>query len=576
MLLSTLFTPTCLLSAAFGQRCRSIPSDPTWPSLETWEKLNETVSGNLISTVPLASVCHSNGSYARLYNDSACSILKQQFDYSEIHFKTPAAIMPAWFQETCNPFSPTSQPCELGNYASYSINVSTPQQIIDGLKFSQAHNVRLVIKNTGHDGTGKSTGKGALSLWTHNLKNISIITQYTSSYYKGPAIRLGAGVIGLEAYKAADAAGYRVVGGNCPSVGIAGGYSQGGGHSSMSNLYGLAADNILEWEVVTATGEHLVATPEDNSDLYWALTGGGGGTYAVVVSMTTRLHEDGLIGGGYISFDDTTIGSDKFWEAVTKFNARLPSISDQGGVTIAYSLKNHAFAIYNLFAPGQGADAVRRLLSPYLADLNQLGVTYNCTTHESPSFLEQLRRDYGPFPDGPFTATAILGGRLIPREVILDATRNTALTQVLRDITKSSDFVMLMQSIDVRSGSSSLPMRPVAANAVLPAWRSTIIQAVFTAPWDWTVNRSEMERREKYISEYATSALQAVTPSSGSYMNEGNFRQDDWQNQFFGCNYDRLLAVKRKYDPNNIFYSLQAVGSEYLKEDEAGRLCKTT
>lgn len=175
-----------------------------------------------------------------------------------------------------------------------------------------------------------------------------------SGYYQGPAIRLGAGVIGLDAYEAANAAGYRVVGGNCPSVGIVGGYTQGGGHSSMSNLYGVAADNVLEWEVVTATGEHLVATPEENSDLYWALSGGGGGTYAVVLSMTSRLHDDGLVGGGYISFDDTAIGNDKFWEAVAQFNSRLPSISNHGGVTVAYSLTNHAFAIYNLLRTAKG------------------------------------------------------------------------------------------------------------------------------------------------------------------------------------------------------------------------------
>ncbi|RWA07531.1 hypothetical protein EKO27_g7560 [Xylaria grammica] len=541
---------------------------------DIWQKLNETVGGSLVSTVPLASVCHTNGSYARFYDDAACSALKQQFDYSEIHFKTPAAIMPAWFQESCNPFSPTSQPCELGNYASYSINISSPQQVIDGLKFSKAYNVRLVIKNTGHDGTGKSTGKGALSLWTHNLKNISIIDRYISGHFQGPAIRLGAGVIGLEAHEAANAAGYRVVGGNCPSVGIVGGYTQGGGHSSMSNLYGLAADNILEWEVVTATGEHLVATPEENSDLYWALSGGGGGTYAVVLGMTSRLHEDGLVGGGYLSFDDTTIGNDKFWEAVAQFNSRLPSISDHGGVTVAYSLTNHAFAIYNLFADGQGADAVRDILNPYLSDLDQLGVAYNVSTHESLSFLEQLRRDYGPFPDGPFTTTAILGGRLIPRGVVLNTKSNTALTQVLRDITRSSDYAMLMQSIDVRFNSSSLPIRPVAANAVLPAWRSTIIQAIFTVPWDWSVPRSEMEKREKYVSEYVTPALQAVTPGSGSYMNEGNFRQPEWQKQFFGVNYDRLLHIKQKYDPDHLFYAPRSVGSEFWEEDGAGRLCK--
>ncbi|KAI1296241.1 hypothetical protein F5Y03DRAFT_296493 [Xylaria venustula] len=117
-------------------------------------------------------------------------------------------------------------------------------------------------------------------------------------------------------------------------------------------------------------------------------------------------------------------------------------------------------------------------------------------------------------------------------------------------------------------------MRPVAANAVLPARRSTIIQAIFTVPWDWSVPRSEMENREKYVSEYVTPAPQVVTPGSGSYMNEGNFRQSDWQKQFFGINYDRLLDIKQEYDPDHLFYVPQGVGSEFWGEDEAGRLCK--
>lgn len=93
--------------------------------------------------------------------------------------------------------------------------------------------------------------------------------------YRGPAIKLGAGVAGYEAYAAAEAAGYRVVGGDCPTVGISGGYTQGGGHSLLNSAYGMAADQVLEWEVVTTQGEHLIATPTENEDLYWALSGGG-------------------------------------------------------------------------------------------------------------------------------------------------------------------------------------------------------------------------------------------------------------------------------------------------------------
>ncbi|RYO76372.1 hypothetical protein DL762_007065 [Monosporascus cannonballus] len=547
-------------TATHDQRCKNIPGDANWPTRAEWAAFNETIGGRLIATVPLASVCHSEGAFAQ-YNETVCAALQEEWNRPQVHFGTPAAIMPAWFQESCNPFSPASQPCESGNYASYSINVTGVEDVVAGIEFSRAHNVRLVVKNTGHDLVGKSTGKGGLSLWMYNVKGTEIIHEYESSYYKGPAIRVGAGVLGLEAYQAADSAGYRLVGGNCPSVGVAGGYTQGGGHSSLSSQYGLAADNVLEWEVVTASGEHLIATPRSNEDLYWALSGGGGGTYAVVITMTARLHKDGPIGGGYLAFDNLTAGSDAFWQAVGLFNQRLPAMIDEGGNTIAYSLVNSAFGIYNFAAPGRSGEGVRALLQPFLADLEALGIPYNCSTHESPTFLEQLRRDYGPFPNGPFETSAIIGSRLISRAVLLESTDNEALTKVLRDTTSGNEFVMLMQALDVGAG-GPLSVAPVANNAVLPAWRATAVQAIVTAPWDWTVPRAEMERRQYVLANEITPALEAVTPGSGAYLNEGNFAQKNWQEEFYGANYRRLLKIKEKYDPDSLFYATAAVGSE--------------
>lgn len=112
---------------------------------------------------------------------------------------------------------------------------------------------------------------------------------YNASYYSGPALKVGAGVRGADAAEFAAQYSYRVVVGDCPDVGLAGGYTQGGGYSLLTGLYGLAADNVLEWEVVTASGQHVVGTPTQNTDLYWALSGGGGGTYGIVVYMTIRM-----------------------------------------------------------------------------------------------------------------------------------------------------------------------------------------------------------------------------------------------------------------------------------------------
>jgi hypothetical protein len=77
---------------------------------------------------------------------------------------------------------------------------------------------------------GKSTGKGALSLWMHKLKDIEVVN-YTSNVFTGPAMKMGAGVQAFEAYAAAHEVGITVLGGECITVGISGGYTQGGGHS---------------------------------------------------------------------------------------------------------------------------------------------------------------------------------------------------------------------------------------------------------------------------------------------------------------------------------------------------------
>ena len=78
---------------------------------------------------------------------------------------------------------------------------------------------------------GKSTGAGSLGIWTHHLRDIDFI-DYKDARYTGKAYKIGAGVLGIEAYEAADKLGLTVTSGECPTVGIAGGYTQGGGHSA--------------------------------------------------------------------------------------------------------------------------------------------------------------------------------------------------------------------------------------------------------------------------------------------------------------------------------------------------------
>lgn len=95
----------------------------------------------------------------------------------------------------------------------------------------------------------------------------------------------------LEVYEECTAQGVDVVGGNAISVGAAGGYSLGGGHGQLGALYGLAVDNMLEVDVVIADGTLLTANACTNTDLFWALRGGGGGTYGIVTRMVHKAHD---------------------------------------------------------------------------------------------------------------------------------------------------------------------------------------------------------------------------------------------------------------------------------------------
>ncbi|MAD84573.1 MAG: hypothetical protein CL912_16565 [Deltaproteobacteria bacterium] len=132
----------------------------------------------------------------------------------------PTSMMSPLFQgRTCQPpsISPASNgTCTIGDYPSYAINASRIADIHLGVNFARNTGIRLVIKNTGHDFSGKSGGAGSLSIWTHYLKDIEYIPESKGGGkkgYKGPAFKSGSGVQAWEIYEATSKQGLIVVGG---------------------------------------------------------------------------------------------------------------------------------------------------------------------------------------------------------------------------------------------------------------------------------------------------------------------------------------------------------------------------
>ncbi|KAK8075237.1 FAD binding domain-containing protein [Apiospora hydei] len=321
--------------------CRCFPGDDCWPSLEEWNDFNKTISGRLIATVPVASPCHDSFPGIE-YDAEKCADIQANWARPSLHFATAHSPMASFFANlSCDPFTPRDAPCSVGAYVSYAVNASGVSDYRTTVAFAKKHNIRLVIRNTGHDYMGKSTGAGAIALWTHNIKALSVL-DYTSTAYAGKAMKIGAGVQASEAQALAKANGLVVVEGDCPSVGIAGGYTQGGGTSPLASKFGLAADQVLEWEVLTGRGELLTATPTQNPDLYWALCGGGGCTYGVVLSMTVKLHQDQPTAGATLSFAES---SDVYWDLLRVFLMNLPTILEAGATAYFQFLPGNIFSL---------------------------------------------------------------------------------------------------------------------------------------------------------------------------------------------------------------------------------------
>ncbi|KAL4997537.1 hypothetical protein BDV10DRAFT_201810 [Aspergillus recurvatus] len=536
--------------------CRYLPTDAQWPSTAQWQQLNDSVDGRLIRGKPLASPCHGEE-----YNSSTCSFLQASW-----------ASPPPY----CSPFPSRGSSCSLGNIASYAINVSSAQDVVAGLAFAQKNNIRLSIKNTGHDFLGRSAGAGSLALWMHNLKGIQVLDYTRSgSGYSGPAIRMGAGVQGFEAYEFAARHELRVTGPFNPTVGMVGGYVQGGGHGALQSAYGLAADNVLEYEVATADGRQLVVSPTEHEDLFWALSGGGGGTYAVVLSATMRAYQDGVVAGASLSFSagrneaDAEDEAEAYWTAVSTWHTQLLIHDETPKMTTLFSFTNTSFRLVAATLLDSPTSTLSAVLAPFIQTLDGLGLNYTYETNSQPSFYDHFALYTPALPYGIAVINSTVGGRLIPRRTVRENLPD--LISALRTITSHPNI--RINGIAANITHARVGNAPTA-NAVLPAWRDALYTLNMDAYFEPGASTDVILGRQALTNANQNLLKEATRKSGGgAYTNEATFDNPDWKEDYFGSNYDTLLQVKGKYDPDYVFYGPATVGSDYWSTQGDGRLC---
>ncbi|KAL2108257.1 hypothetical protein VUR80DRAFT_4088 [Thermomyces stellatus] len=247
--------------------CRAFPGSDDWPTRREWQRLNTTLQGRLLRPDPPAAVCYEG----EAHDEDACRELVLSAGDTHFYIDDPLSVLAQWPQgSTCLPTLDPAGNCTRGGFPEYVVNATRVSDVQVAVNFARNKNVRLVIKNTGHDFGGRSLGAGALSIWTHNLKSFEFLPEYSIGPYTGLAVHYGAGLEAWELFNymaqyniTVPAAGGRTVGAN-------GGWFASGGHGNLASFYGLGCDQALEIHAVTADGRFVVANEVENALTPWS------------------------------------------------------------------------------------------------------------------------------------------------------------------------------------------------------------------------------------------------------------------------------------------------------------------
>ncbi|CAI9632887.1 unnamed protein product [Alternaria burnsii] len=538
-------------------RCKVYPDDPQWPSDEAWSQLNKVTGDRVINApTPLAAVCYPGDDY----NAAKCSeYTVAAWQKSYIHMIDPIEIMsPVAQGMTCTPpvlFD--SHGCTRGGFPMYVVNATEPKHVQAAVNFARNTGVRLVIKNTGHDFLGKSGEYVDEKLnWT------------------GPAFKSGVGVQAFEIYKAAAEKGRIVVGGEGETVGVMGGYIQGGGHSPLTGLYGTGADSVLSMEVVTADGEFVVANSTSNTDLFWALRGGGGSTFGVVTSVTVKAHPDLEVTVSRFGFNSAQTGNETFWAAIRAYVDLWIDNADAGTYTywtLIPSNGTFSFAFSPFFAPGKNVEEASALLQPWFDQLNDLGVKFDPNITHYDNYYDAWRNSF-PLEavQKPNVATA---SRLFPRANFETAEKRQEVYERIR-ASSEKNRVQVHFNMQAKDPYNT-------DNAVNTHWRPLVSFSMQSVRWPINSTAEEILKIRKDFQAGDMQSWRDISPGAGSYLAEADRLEPDFGNAFFGDNYPRLLELKKKLDPQDVFFATTSVGSEKWRVEsvdglpnENGKLCR--
>ena len=389
--------------------------------------------------------------------------------------------------------------------------------VIECVRFAREHDVLVTVRGGGHSLPGKCVCDGALMIDLSAMKGIAVDPARKT-------VRAQTGLTLGEFDRETQAFGLATTLGTVSTTGIAG-LTLGAGWGHLHARFGLALDNVIGADVVTADGRLLSVSSRENEDLFWGVRGSGG-NLGVVTSLEYRLHEVGPVLGGAVFYP--VAKTREVIRFCREYAATIPDelVIQAGGMTLPDA--GRVFAVAGCWSGplSEGEKMLKplRAFGPPIADI-----------FDRISYV-QMQKLFDPFfPPGRYTYTKSNFFRSLSDEAI------EAMASFAGSAPSPFTFAPFFEhwhgaAVHVPATNTAFPHRQYSFNLLL--WSNWENPAESERNIDWT--RHCWETMQPFL----------VESSYGNYVSDEG---DPVARAAYGPNYERLLALKNKYDPTNLF-----------------------
>ena len=379
----------------------------------------------------------------------------------------------------------------------------------------------LAVRSGGHSIAGHSTTDGGIVLDLRDLKGLEIDARARTAWVE-------TGLTAAEVTTAAAAHGLAVGFGDTGSVGI-GGITLGGGVGYLGRKHGLTIDSLLAADIVTADGRIVRTSETEHPDLFWAIRGGGG-NFGVATRFLFRLHPlDGFVGGMLVlpATADSVAGFIAAAEQAPEELSTIANVMPAPPMPFLSEDVHGRLVILGMLAWAGDPDAGERAIAPFRALATPLADLVGPMPYP----------EMYPPEDDSYHPTAVA------RTLFVDAIGLPAAETVMRFL-EASDASMRVAQLRVLGGA----IERVPSNATAYAHRARRIMVNVAAFYDGPEDRVA---REAWVDHFASALEQG---STGAYVNFlGDEGADRVRAAYPGETWDRLVAIKQRYDPTNLF-----------------------